>query len=550
MLPLALPAGLALLLAAFLFAPTARAIPGLFWSFVLAPAGLLAWTAWLYARLRRQAERPDNAGNRPAGSDARPSAGLTLDFALRLPHWVQTLAQGAIFLWWGWYVRPVYEFAPFILAQLILAVAVESLFAFTRQGRYTLGFGPIPVVFSLNLFLWFHLPWFFFQMAMVVLTYAGKEFVQWRLRGRRRHIFNPSAFALAVVAVALIVTGRTEQLTQGIEIAQSQYVPPHIFLVIFLAALPAQLLFGVVTMTLPAVLVMYGFSAAYHAATGIYYFYDAYIPIAVFLGLHLLFTDPATSPRSELGRVCFGIVYGSGVVVGAFLLNAVGAPPFYDKILPVPILNALAPRLDRWAEWLAARLRVAWAAKPGPVPLPRRFATVGAWAAVFAALSAAGGIGDEHPGQYYPFWQKACDQGSERACDYLGIKQWKFCDQGSGWACNEFGLFLIEKDGDYRGAEGEFERACGQGYGPGCTNLSRVLHGETDLANYVRDAPSIGELPLVLRGSKGPVEERDVQALFLLACERGWAYWGCEGWPSPGAGAGQAVPQDGSPEPR
>ena len=526
-LPLALPAGLSLALAAFLLAPNLRVVPGLFWSFILAPAGLIAWTAWLYARLRRQADQPADATSRPGGSDTPAPAGLALDFALRLPHWVQTLAQGGIILWWGWHVRPVYEFAPFILAQLLLAVAVDSLFAFTRRGRYTLGFGPVPVVFSLNLFLWFHLPWFFFQMAMVVLTYAGKEFVQWRLHGRRRHVFNPSAFALAIAAVALIVTGQTEQLTQGIEIAQSQYVPPHIFLVIFLAALPAQLLFGVVTMTLPAVLVMYGFSAAYHAATGIFYFYDAYIPIAVFLGLHLLFTDPATSPRSELGRVCFGVFYGTGVVVGAVLLNAVGAPTFYDKILPVPILNALAPRLDRWAERLAARLRMAWAAAPGPVPRPRRFATVGLWAAVFAALSVTGGIGDEHPGQYYPFWQKACDRGSERACDYLGVMQWKFCDRGSGWACNEFGIFLLVMDNDRRGAQGEFGRSCNQGYAPGCSNLNRLMQGETALASYVRDAPPVRELPLVLQGSKGPVEERDVGALLALACERGWP-WGCE----------------------
>ena len=191
-------------------------------------------------------------------------------------------------------------------------------------------------------------------------------------------------------------------------------------------------------MTMPAVFVIYGFSVAYYGATGIFFFQDAYIPIAVFLGLHLLFTDPATSPRSELGRVFFGVLYGSGVVASVFLLNAIGAPLFYDKLLPVPILNVLAPRLDRLARSVVGRRRIAWAASRGPVPARRRFLTAGTWAAAFTALSLSGGVGDDHPGQYYPFWHNACIAGSseaarERACDYMGFMQQNFCDRGSGW---------------------------------------------------------------------------------------------------------------------
>jgi hypothetical protein len=43
------------------------------------------------------------------------------------------------------------------------------------------------------------------------------------------------------------------------------------------------------------------FGLIYFWATGIYFFYDSYIPIAVFLGMHLLFTDPSTAPRTDLG---------------------------------------------------------------------------------------------------------------------------------------------------------------------------------------------------------------------------------------------------------
>ena len=511
---LALPAGLALVLAAYLLDPLVRGTPGLLWSFAVAAAGVLAWTVALYVRHRKRTD------------------GLTLKIAVRTPHWMQMLAQGSLLAWWGWHVRSVYEFAPFILAQLVLAVAVEGLFSLTRRGRYELGFGTVPVVFSLNLFLWFHLPWFFFQFAMVVLVYVGKEFVRRQVDGRSRHIFNPSAFALAVASLALIATGQTG-ITQGVEIAQSQYVPPYIFLAIFLAAFPAQLLFGVATMTMPAVFVIYGFSVAYYGATGIFFFQDAYIPIAVFLGLHLLFTDPATSPRSELGRVFFGVLYGSGVVASVFLLNAIGAPLFYDKLLPVPILNVLAPRLDRLARSVVGRRRIAWAASRGPVPARRRFLTAGTWAAAFTALSLSGGVGDDHPGQYYPFWHNACIAGSseaarERACDYMGFMQQNFCDRGSGWGCNEFGVFLAEADRDYRGAAREFEHACARGFEPGCVNLQTILAGGgAGTAALVRERPPPSEMPLVLRGSKGPVTERDFTALVALACQRGWRDWAC-----------------------
>ena len=406
---------------------------------------------------------------------------------------------------------------------------MEGLFALTRRGRYAAGLGVVPVVFSVNLFLWFTGAWFFFQFAMVVLVYAGKEFVRWTLDGRSRHIFNPSALALSAAAVLLIVTGRTD-ITLGIEIAQSQFIPPQMFLVIFLAAVPAQLLFGVAMMTLPAVLTILGFGLLYQSVTGIYFFYDAYIPVSVFLGLHLLFTDPATSPRSDGGRILFGLIYGTGVVASAAMLDAVGAPNFYDKLLPVPILNLLAPRLDRAANRIGEAVSMAGRLQT-PGGARRRVATVAVWGATFAAMSAAGGVGDHHPGQYYPFWRDACETGTERACNYSGVMLQNFCDQGSGWGCNEFGVLLVELDRSFVGAVGEFERSCRVGFPPGCANLQMLADGDERLtqgaAAFERANPPPAELPIVLSGSKGPVTERDPEALRALGCERGWREVGC-----------------------
>lgn len=56
----------------------------------------------------------------------------------------------------------------------------------------------------------------------------------------------------------------------------------------------------------------------------------------MFLGLHLLVTDPSTSPRTPLGRAIFGVLYGVGVFGLYALLGAFGLPTFYDKLLCMP----------------------------------------------------------------------------------------------------------------------------------------------------------------------------------------------------------------------
>ena len=132
------------------------------------------------------------------------------------------------------------------------------------------------------------------------------------------------------------------------------------YLWIFLIALPGQYLFGVTTMTMAAVVSTYLFGLAYFAVTGVYFFYDSYIPIAVFLGMHLLFTDPSTSPRTELGRIVFGVLYGLSTVVLYVVLGRVGAPTFYDKLLQVPLLNLSVILIDR-----AARSEVLAAVRSG-----------------------------------------------------------------------------------------------------------------------------------------------------------------------------------------
>ena len=63
--------------------------------------------------------------------------------------------------------------------------------------------------------------------------------------------------------------------------------------------------------------------------------------------LHLLFTDPSTSPRTELGRIIFGVLYGLSAVLLYELLGAFGMQTFDDKLLQVPLLHLSIKLIDR-----------------------------------------------------------------------------------------------------------------------------------------------------------------------------------------------------------
>ena len=375
----------------------------------------------------------------------------------------------------------------------------------------------MPIIFSTNLFLWFKPDWFYLQFLMVALGFAAKELIRWDKEGRSAHVFNPSSFPLAVFSLGLMFTG-TSDLTWGKDIASTQFYPPHMYLMLFVIGLPGQFFFGVTSMTMAAVASTYLFGLAYYAATGVYFFFDSYIPIAVFLGMHLLFTDPSTSPRTELGRVIFGILYGLSTVALYALLWRAGLPTFFDKLLQIPVLNLSITLLDR-----AARSTLLRAFDPAAVgrwlaPRQRHLAYMSLWAIVFGVMSAVQGVGDSHPGQWLPFWREACRQERRYACSYLGNVQSSFCDRGSGWACNEVGILQARRELDGAGAVESMLRGCDLGFPAACVNVQRVAAGGT-LESAV---PTLRDYPIILKGSKGPITERTPAALYALACREGW----------------------------
>jgi hypothetical protein len=302
------------------------------------------------------------------------------------------------------------------------------------------------------------------------------------------------------------------------------------YLVLFLLGMPGQFLFGVTSMTMSAVLTTYVFGRLYFAATGIYFFYDSYIPISVFLGMHLLFNDPATSPRTELGRIIYGALYGLSAVGLYQLLGSAGMPTFYDKLLQVPLLNLSAKGLDRIAR--SKFMSMFDPAKLGRslIPRQRNLAYMSIWAVLFAGMSVTQGVGDSHPGQWLPFWRHACEDGRAYACPYLADLETNFCDRGSGWACNEAGLMHIalSRSGedlrrlDPAGAAEPLGRGCELRFAAACRNLSALNSVPSGMVSFATAQPTLDDYPIILRGSKGEIRERDPSALYALACREGW----------------------------
>ena len=283
-------------LATFGLLDSVRHNPTLQWSLLGAASALFVWNVILFASALHNGRR------------------RTLEIAPRKQHYIQACAQVAVLLYWGWHWNPVYDSAVLIAAQVVFAYAFDMQLGWSRRRRL-----PVRLRFRFpsssvsTCSFWFADDWYYFQFLLVALGFAAKELLQWDREGRRVHIFNPASFPLAVFALALIFTGRSD-ITWGQDIAITQFYPPQMYLMLFLVALPGQFLFGVTSMTLSAVVATYAFGLIYFAATGVYFFYDSYIPIAVFLGMHLLFTDPSTSPRTELGRIIFGVLYGMSTV--------------------------------------------------------------------------------------------------------------------------------------------------------------------------------------------------------------------------------------------
>ena len=214
------------------------------------------------------------------------------------------------------------------------------------------------------------------------------------------------------------------------------------------------------------------------------------------------------------------------------MLKAAGVPSFYDKLLPVPLLNLSSLLIDAGSQASARRRLHPAALGRTLVARQRHLAYIGAWTLVFLVMSATDGVGDNHPGHWVPFWQDACREGRRDGCQNLALMEATDCKAGSGWACNEYGVMLAEggyganasarrisPDGDE-----SFRRACALGFSPGCDNLRTAAAGSGSLRH---GPPRIEDYRIVLLHGKGPLPDKTSLELFERACRQGWMA-GCE----------------------
>jgi hypothetical protein len=436
----------------------------------------------------------------------------------RAQHYIQSLCQFCVYAYWGWFWPPVYDFAPLLFGQLLFAYAFDMLLAWSREEEYLLGFGPFPIVFSTNLFLWFKDDWFALQFALIGLGFIGKAFIRWNRDGRRVHIFNPSAFTLAVFSLVLLATGTTG-LTWGQEIATTFSLGPRIYTVLFVIGLVVMYFFAITPVTAAAAVTLFAGSAVYLMATGVPYFVDSDIPSAVFLGLHLLVTDPSTSPRTPLGRAVFGVMYGLGVFALYGLLGALGLPTFYDKLLCVPLLNLAVPSVDRAVRALGDRPLLDRLALSGPLGRGN-LAHMAMWAVIFMAMTARGATDGMHRGDALPFWEGACAENRPNACERLLRIETSYCNDNAGWACNEVGRHHVEGrivPRDLDRAFVYFSRACEARFQAGCVNL-------LDPTSPARSHPRALDLRLLVREGGPNLLDMPEPQLYERACRHGWSF--------------------------
>jgi hypothetical protein len=344
---------------ALLLAPPVAAVRQAWMAMVVCSAGLTVAFLYFLWRQRSAAEK------------------CRVEINPRKAYIVQGLTQGSIFFYVGHYWSGMDHWAPFVIYQLLIAFIFDFLVYAYRENRYPLGLQILPIVMSINLFMWFKPEYFAGQIAMVLLGILGKAYVVRTLDGRRRHIYNPSVLPMVVMAILVVFLFSGERYFDTNNVVSSYLLPPHFQVFVFTAGLIAHLVGGTSFISLGAVVTLFVIDRMFKALVGLPPTGDLLQP-SVFIGITLLATDPVTMPKTRTGQLIAGVLYGLGIDTFYVLLNHFGFARYYDKLLPIPFLNYLAPYLDRIKVPL-------WGPMKSPV-WARNWAPAALWGATFLAM--------------------------------------------------------------------------------------------------------------------------------------------------------------------
>lgn len=261
----------------------------------------------------------------------------TFQIELKKNHLLQSAAQIAFLIVWGLAFHQVFVRVPLVLSQFFVALTTQAVMDVHRGRSLRFSLAYLPMVLSLNFFLWFMPGFYWASLGLVLLGVLGKNLV--RRRGESAtHIFNPSGFAMGSAAWTLLFL-----FVSGVphfywDAPSTMYLIPHAAFFIAGFALLPQLFAGTLSITAGA---LGGFFLARH------FLGMAFLDPPTFLAMSFFITDPVTSPRRPSAQFFYGLIYFAGVMMAEWLLGLLSAPIFFGKVLGLPFLNLTAGFFDR-----------------------------------------------------------------------------------------------------------------------------------------------------------------------------------------------------------
>ncbi len=301
---------------------------------------------------------------------------LRFTFAARPHHFLPAALQVVFLVYWSLYWHPVRAHLLLdVPLQLAFALLFDALLSLSLRRSWEAGFAVFPIVLSTNLFIWFPPQWFWLGFLVSALSILSKWVFR---RADGRHVFNPSAFGIAVVGVLAITnTGVRYQ-----DIALHLQLPPNMLELFFLLALVPIIRFGLGALSFSAAAAMLVIAAILPASLRLPTpFWPAW-----FLAITLFAGDPMTAARHFSGRVLHGVCLGAGISGFAWLLVQLTGLDYFAKVFPVVLANLAVPFFDRVGGWLDTRVLRRAPAPPPPTGRPEwwlRWLPVAAWILLF-----------------------------------------------------------------------------------------------------------------------------------------------------------------------
>jgi hypothetical protein len=271
----------------------------------------------------------------------------------------QFLAQLGIYLYWGMYNPVVIERIPLIVHQIAFGYLFQFSLSMFYERKYTISFSTSAAIMSANLFIWFAPKVYFFHYIIIVATLFGKMFLTRIVNGVERHIFNPSGLVSFLLAVGISVYSFNEEFNffeyiYGPQMGAFWLWLPHFDIVVLIASCITLWTPNLYLIPMSCFSFLLGVNFLTRAYAGKFLF-DALGKGSVFLGVTFLITDPATSPRSKIGQILYGITYAISLSFAVTLLIGFKWNLYYKKVFFICILNLLTPFYDRIGEWIETR---------------------------------------------------------------------------------------------------------------------------------------------------------------------------------------------------